>query len=290
MNLGQITLSKSRDFFGLRATLAAFGGLPGSAPHTHRPPRNVILDLQRREHSVRELRVDGEPTWVVAFPHAHRAVAQILTTLEIDGPQDGLDALLPRRTFDQLADAQGAPRMKRIDLAPGVAVDDPVLRHLGACLEHALEPANPAKPAAVDQITASLNLHIAQWYGGLQPAKAPEHGGLVAWQLRRARSIFGRHLDGSIALDAVASECGLSVSHFSRAFRRSTGLAPHQWLVQRRVEVAKDLLLENAMPLAQIALTCGFADQSHFTRAFANQSGLTPARWRTNQERAIALS
>jgi AraC-like DNA-binding protein len=237
---------------------------------------------------VRELRVDGTATRVIPFPHAHRTIVRILTSPASEGPYESLDVLLLRRTFDQLADSHGASRIKRLDLHPGMAADDIVMRHLGACLEHALEPANPASPAAVDQITASLNVHIAQRYGDLQPAQPPQSGGLATWQLRLAWTAFDRYLDGSVSLDNLARECGLSASHFSRAFRRSTGLAPHRWLMQRRVEVAKDLMLADAAPLAQIAVACGFADQSHFTRTFASVSGLTPGRWRISQERELA--
>jgi transcriptional regulator GlxA family with amidase domain len=59
--------------------------------------------------------------------------------------------------------------------------------------------------------------------------------------------------------------------------------------MQRRVEVAKDLMLAEPMPLAQVAAACGFADQSHFTRTFASLTGLTPARWRTDRQRDFIL-
>jgi transcriptional regulator GlxA family with amidase domain len=204
-------------------------------------------------------------------------------------PHVSLQMLLPRRTFDQLADRHGAARMKRLDLEAGIAGNDTVMSHLAACLEHALAAAEPALADVVDQITASVTLHIAQRYGGLQPGRSSQRGGLAAWQLRRVRASFDRRLDGPVSLDDVARECGLSVSHFSRSFRRSMGLAPHRWLIRRRVEVAKDLMLAEPMPLAQVALACGFADQSHFTRTFASLTGLTPARWRTQQEREFAL-
>jgi transcriptional regulator GlxA family with amidase domain len=204
------------------------------------------------------------------------------------GSDDTVEMLLPRRTFDRLADRQGALRLKGLDLEAGVAVDDTVMQHLAACLDHALA-AEPAMAAVVDRMTASATVHIAQRYGGLQPTGSSQRGGLAAWQLRRVRASFDRRLDGPVSLDDVARECGLSVSHFSRSFRRSMGLAPHRWLIRRRVEVAKDLMLAEPMPLAQVALACGFADQSHFTRTFASLTGLTPARWRTQQEREFAL-
>ena len=288
MDIGQVRLNRSRDFFGFRAPREVFGGLIGEALHGRDALQSVILDLRSREQAVRELRLDGAPARVIPFPHAHRALVQILTNPASEGPHESLDVLLPRRTFDHLADGQGASRIEGLDLRPGMAADDTVMRHLGACLEHALEPASPASSATIDQIAASLNVHIAQRYGGLQPARPLHGGGLASWQLRLAWTAFDRNLDGSVSLANLARECGLSVSHFSRAFRRSTGLAPHRWLMQRRIEIAKDLMLADATPLAQIAVACGFADQSHFTRTFASLSGLTPGRWRISRERELA--
>jgi AraC-like DNA-binding protein len=288
MDVRQIKLRKSRDFFGFRAPREAFDGLLGVPWHRLASDPAMILDLQRREQDVRALRVDDAPIGVVSFPFAHRALIAILTRPACQAPHDSLEVLLPRRTFDQLADGQGASRIKRLDLEAGIAADDPLMRHLAASLAHALDGADAATATAVDQITAAATVRIAQRYGGLQPARAPQRGGLATWQLRLVLASFDRHLDGSVSLQALAHETGLSVNHFTRAFQRSTGLAPHRWLMRRRVELAKDLMLAEPLPLAQVAVACGFADQSHFTRTFASLIGLTPARWRSDQERESA--
>src|SRR5436189_163530 len=78
-----------------------------------------------------------------------------------------------------------------------------------------------------------------------------------------------RRLDQPISLPELARACKLSPGHFARAFRKMTGQPPHRWLMEQRIEKAKQLLVDSTLSLAQIALTCGFADQSHFTRVFA---------------------
>ena len=78
----------------------------------------------------------------------------------------------------------------------------------------------------------------------------------------------------------LAEECGLSPRHFARAFRQSTGVPPHRWLMRHRVQRAKELLRRQALSLADIALRCGFADQSHFTRVFSREVGFSPGQWR----------
>jgi AraC family transcriptional regulator len=87
-------------------------------------------------------------------------------------------------------------------------------------------------------------------------------------------------LDGDIHLADLAGECGLSVSHFTRAFRKSFGMSPYRWLLERRIDRAKSLLATGDLPLADIALQAGFSDQTTFTRAFGRIVGDSPARWR----------
>jgi transcriptional regulator GlxA family with amidase domain len=77
--------------------------------------------------------------------------------------------------------------------------------------------------------------------------------------VRRATEILSANLDGDVPLKEVAKECRLSVSHFSRAFRRTMGTAPHQWLLTKRIEAAKGKLRDNKIPLSDVALACGFA-------------------------------
>ena len=105
-------------------------------------------------------------------------------------------------------------------------------------------------------------------------------GGLAGWQEKRAKEILIADLTGATSLTDIALDCRLSVSQFSRAFKQSTGVAPHCWLIQQRVEAAKHRLTNHSMSLVDIALDCGFADQSHLTRVFAQHTGVTPAAWR----------
>ncbi len=87
-------------------------------------------------------------------------------------------------------------------------------------------------------------------------------------------------LGGRIRLDQIAKACGLSLRHFSRAFRQSLGIPPHQWLLDQRIRHAKELLRDPGLPLFDIAIACGFGDQSHFSRAFFRAVGLSPGLWR----------
>src|SRR6202035_1923767 len=132
----------------------------------------------------------------------------------------------------------------------------------------------------LDHILLAVGVHVAQTYGGMRPLAPPPRGGLALWQVSRAKEILSANLEGNVPLMEVARQCGLSVSHFSRAFRRTMGVAPHSWLMARRVEVAKEKLRDRRLSLSDVALACGFADQSHLTRVFTGMVGVSPGAWR----------
>ncbi len=106
-------------------------------------------------------------------------------------------------------------------------------------------------------------------------------GGLAKWQERRAKELIAARLSDKLSVAEVAEACGLSISHFTRAFRKSTGLTPYQWLTERRIERAQGLLMRDVdLSLSEIAVACGFADQSHFTRVFKAVVGTSPGAFR----------
>ena len=107
-----------------------------------------------------------------------------------------------------------------------------------------------------------------------------KHKLMQVMQERRTKNLVSGNLAGGISLSDLAHACGLSVRHFTRAFRQSTAMAPHQWLLDHRIERAKDFLAKSRFPLKDIALSCGFADQSHFSRAFRRRVGVSPGLWR----------
>jgi AraC-like DNA-binding protein len=111
-------------------------------------------------------------------------------------------------------------------------------------------------------------------------ARPPLRGGLPPRPLRRVRDFIELHLEERISLQMLAQIAGLSVHYFARAFKQSEGVTPHDYLLQRRVERAQELLAETDLPLSEIAIAVGFADQSHCARRFREHVGLTPSRYR----------
>lgn len=144
-------------------------------------------------------------------------------------------------------------------------------------------------PAIWNDVSACLPLHCSEQEvldavrAAIDPARPRSCaqrlrpiGGLPAHALRRVREQIEARLGERIELRELASTAGLSECHFSRAFKQSTGLPPHRYLMLRRIVAAAELIENTARPMTEIALDVGFSDQSHFTRVFAAITGETP--------------
>jgi len=116
-------------------------------------------------------------------------------------------------------------------------------------------------------------------------------GGLARWQARRAVAHIEANLESKLEVRGLAGLVSFSKSHFSRAFKRTLGLPPMAYVMVRRVERAKVLMTSTGQQLTEIALICGFADQSHLNRSFRRLIGVSPGRWRRiNVERTQSAS
>jgi AraC-like DNA-binding protein len=197
----------------------------------------------------------------------------------LDKPYHDLFFYLPRSALDEIAEDANAPRVGDLNHRH-VGFDDDTIASLGRAVLPALSPPDQASQLFVNHVLFALAIHVAQTYGGMRSLPPLIRGGLATWQVKRAKEILSANLDGRVLLKEVASECKLSVSHFSRAFSRTTGTAPHKWLLLHRVEVAKEKLRDGRLSLLDVALACGFADQSHLTRVFTRIVGVSPGAWR----------
>ncbi|MBP2302631.1 helix-turn-helix transcriptional regulator [Azospirillum picis] len=163
---------------------------------------------------------------------------------------------------------------------------------LSAAVDRLLRVASDMLASDNQSIADCLSLALArlQRPGG-DPgtdAKAPEEAGrktgLAAWQVRRVVSHVDAHLAGTIRNRDLAAAAKLSCGYFCQAFKDSFGCPPHAYIMRRRVERAKELLETTGTPLSQIALDCGFSDQSHFSRIFRRIAGEVPRLWRHKRQ------
>lgn len=201
-------------------------------------------------------------------------------TVLLDKPYHSLVFYLPRAALDAIADEANAPKIRDLSYEPGVGANDVAISSLGSLLLPALSHPEQANQLFVDHILWAVGVHIARTYGGMRPASRLVRGRLAPWQERRAKEILRANLHG-VPLKEVARKCGLSLSHFSHAFRRTLGVAPHNWLIEQRIALSKEKLHDDRLSLTDVAAECGFCDQSHLTRHFKRIVGVSPGAWRT---------
>lgn len=130
--------------------------------------------------------------------------------------------------------------------------------------------------------TASTLLltHLVQHYSSVQWKLPVVTGGLSPFVLRNVLAFIEENLAQPLTLAELAGRAALSEYHFARMFRQSMGLAPHQYVMQRRMEKAKALVQHTTTPLTDIALACGFNSASHFSNRFRSMTGITPSQLR----------
>jgi AraC family transcriptional regulator len=132
----------------------------------------------------------------------------------------------------------------------------------------------------VDALTCELTIHLLRQYTAATVAPAWPRAKLSPHKLRRAIQYIDENLRNELTLSAIAGAVALSPGHFSHAFRQATGVAPHRYVLERRVERAKKLLRESDMPITEIADVVGCSSHSHFSVLFNRITGLTPRQFR----------
>ncbi|WCM18343.1 AraC family transcriptional regulator [Paraburkholderia bryophila] len=236
--------------------------------------------LQLREQKRRELFLDGKCVHRGSYP---ARVTSIVNHLELPranlmSPFDNLIFTVPQSVLNEIADESAVPRIDQLYCKPGGVLDEAVW-HLGKALLPALERPHELSSMYAEHVMLGAFTYFAQKFGCMRAPKE-RHGMLAPWQLRRATDAMTSQIGEDVTLKMLACACGLSVSHFIRAFKASTGDPPHRWLLRHRVEHSKALLRGTEETIAEISVSCGFADQSHFTRVFKLFVGTSPAAWR----------
>jgi AraC family transcriptional regulator len=160
-----------------------------------------------------------------------------------------------------------------------VRADDPAIHRIAMLIAREAAWGGAGSTLLVDALACQLAVHILRGHANVV-FREPEDGGLTSVQERAVRDFVEEHLHERIALDDLATLVGLSRCRFVRRFRCSTGTSPHGFVLDRRVARAKLLLTRTGMPLSDVALRCGFADQSHLTRVFRARVGVPPGRFR----------
>jgi AraC family transcriptional regulator len=165
---------------------------------------------------------------------------------------------------------------REIELIPQFAIDDPVIQQLAFALKLEIQTGCMSGRLYGELLGTALAARLVQNYAVRKPPLEFKANGLPQSQLERVIDYMKANLTQDLSILDLATLASMSESHFSRSFKQSVGIAPYQYLMQQRVERAKQLLEKQSIAISTIALDCGFANQTHLTKVFRQMTGMTP--------------
>lgn len=267
--------------------------------HMHYPPMYEYGAMAASDTHSLVTNLHGAPRWQLRFPDGSSfdgyVTANSLQLLPVNYPID-----TRWNTFITVALVQLSPHIAahfedeafrgdpaRIQLLPTQNFHDPLLEHLLNTLLHDVHSPGPLGNLFAEQVSHIMMLHLLRKYSTAFITSPTQfrHGQFNAAQLRVLNEYIAEHLDERIALSDLARTLHVSVPHFERTFRATLHRPPYRYVLERRIERAKELLGEGKHSLHEVARLCGFANQSHFTRHFTRFVGVSPARFVLHSQR-----
>jgi len=241
------------------ARLTVMLGVIGDIPDARCAPSRPTPIIQHTLHQMNYAPANM-PVW------AHSEHTQFLRHISFTISAELLNSPIDE---DDLLESFSRPRF--------MFFDEPIL-HLANLFHFECVANTPTDLLYGDSLAVALLTRLAKLEG--RGIYAPKSGALSAQQFRRVTTYMLDRLAAQISLAELAGVLEMSRSSFCRAFRISTGVSAHRWLLLRRCDRAEEYLRATALPLAEIAQLTGFADQAHFSRMFRRFEGVSPAAWR----------
>lgn len=288
MSQSQIRVSISpfdsvrRQTMSWRGVTAEVVQLTGSEPfnYEYRSPIPLFIACQRGFRTDGETQIDGlKPSNLHEFSRKMAFVPAHHTFRGTFVPRVSLRTVYFYIDPSQLA-VDPELEFAALDLSPRLFFEDPVLRGTAEKLVAIIENPGSASRLYAEALSAVLAIELVRLERGSPTVTATARGGLATWQERAACDFIEAHLTEDIALADLAGVARLSPAHFCRAFKRSFGVPPHRYQLQRRIERAKSLLADQDRSVLEVALACGFNFRSNFSQIFRKGTGVTPREFR----------
>jgi AraC family transcriptional regulator len=224
-----------------------------------------------RRRTGRSMRTQRIPAGGIFLHPAGRAL-----DVELQGGLDTVHLYLADSVLQQ-AHGEGGT----VELAEELGSSDPLIEQLVLALDGVVRHWEPSARTYADHLVGTLAARLAHAHAAGRPTERDSAmSGLTGQQLTSARELMETRLSEPLPVAELASATGLSASQFTRRFRASTGKSPHQFLLQLRLDHARRLLRTTTVPIADVAVRCGFSHQEHLTRVMRDKLGTTPAAFR----------
>jgi AraC family transcriptional regulator len=168
-----------------------------------------------------------------------------------------------------------------VELIPHFTKPDPLIHQIALTLNSELVSNSRCSRLYIESATTMLAAHLLKHYCVFK-SRLLEYDGLPKYKLNQALQYINAHLERDLKLGEIAEAVGMSQYYFLRLFKQSMGVTPYQYVLYLRVERAKPLLKQTKLTISDVAIECGFANQSHFTKLFRKMLGMTPKAYRDN--------
>lgn len=191
---------------------------------------------------------------------------------------------LKHDSLDRVAQEIFDKDIAAINIPDIVDAEDPVLHYITNILENELSNSGHGGPLYIDLVRNQLCIHLLRKYAQINFKDYQNYGKFSNAQLRHLNEYLDENISSNISLEQMSEFLGMSVYAIIRRFQATLGNSPHAYVMNKRIEKAKQILTSTNIPLKIVAANCGFADQSHMTRIFRKVLDVTPANFRKNAE------
>lgn len=239
----------------------------------------LMLYLVDVDH--RDIRPDQTVAPLKTYPKGSVCLISLRhgAAISIRGHFEALAFHIPNSHFAELAEEAGEPRVD--DLATCRGIDDQVIRNIGGALMPMFDMPDEVRDQLLPHIGLALNAHLAHRYGRSPAQRLSASGRLSPMQEKRIKTYMAANLSANMTVDQIADATGFSVDELRSGFLNTTGQSVAEWMSAYRMTRAQAQLSRTGDPIAQVAATCGFADEHTFIDAFSKTVGVAPAEWRS---------
>lgn len=199
-----------------------------------------------------------------------------------DAENDFMIIMLPQETIAQVAYETIDP--DSVELLPHFSTRDPIIHQIGRSLKAELEIQGQWSRLFIDSLKTALSINLLRRYAIHQGEIRNYTDGLSKYKLKKTINYITDHLSENLSLLDIATELKMSPCYFSNLFKCSTGLTVGQYITQRRISKAKQLLRRLDLKIIEIAQAVGFESHSHFNRTFRKWTGTSPTMFREDRK------
>jgi AraC family transcriptional regulator len=257
---------------------------PGSGEFSPCQEHMITLCLANKPHRIWQ--TIGDRSYVGVYAKGDLAItpAELPGSYQAYGDDHYLQIIIPPQFLKQIATELINFDPERLEITTEFRVRNPQIEQLAMMLRTELYQGKGGMGQLyIESLANALTVNLLRDYSGTKPDLVIYEGGLSDRQVLQITDYIQNHLTQAIKTKDLAEFIGMSQFHFSRLFKQSTGISPHQYVIQQRIELAKQLLQKTDRAIADIALNCGFNSQSHLGKYFRTITGTTPKEYRQDR-------